>query len=92
MYRGDERSKWPSDLLTDPRVVHFWDEQKVVGTWFGQHPDYTSLSNGQALWDAFLLYGAESNWGDKPSHLISTGRTIVAKREELLKSLPPLLK
>jgi hypothetical protein len=92
MYRGDERSKWPSDLLTDPRVVHFWDEQKVVGTWFGKHPDYTGLSNDQALWDAFLLYGAKSHWGDKPSHLISTGRTIVAKREELRKSLPPLLK
>jgi hypothetical protein len=92
MYPGDERSKWPSGLLTDPRVAHFWDEQKIVGTWFGKHPDYSGLSKGQVLWDAFLLYGAESRWDDKPSHLISTGRTIVAKREELRKSLPPLLK
>jgi len=91
MYRGDARSAWPASLLTDPRVVHFWDEQKVVGTWFGKQPDYTGLSNGSVLWDAFLLYGAEARWDDKPSHLISTGRTIVAKREELRKSLPPLL-
>jgi hypothetical protein len=92
MFQGDERSRWPGSLLTDPRVVHFWDEQKVVGAWFGNHPDYSGLSKGQALWDAFLLYGAESRWDDKPSHLISTGRTIMAKREELGKSLPPLLK
>ncbi|MCI0388015.1 MAG: hypothetical protein MOB07_04510 [Acidobacteria bacterium] len=78
--------------MTDPRVVHFWDEQKVVGTWFGKHPDYNSLSNGQVLWDAFLLYGAESRWDAKPSHLVSTGQTIVAKREELRKTLPLLLK
>ncbi len=92
MYPGDEKSKWPDSLLTDTRVIHFWDEQKVVGTWFGKHPDYSGLSKGQVLWDAFLLYGSESRWDDKPSHLISTGRTIVAKREELRKSLPPLLK
>lgn len=92
MYPGDARSAWPASLLTDPRVVHFWDEHKVVGTWFGKHPDYTSLSNDRVLWDAFLLYGVEARWDDKPSHLISTGRTIVAKREELRKSLPPLLK
>jgi len=92
MYPGDERSKWPSGLLTDPRVAHFWDEQKVVGAWFGKRTDYLELSKGNVLWDAFLLYGAESRWDDKPSHLVSTGRTIVAKREELRKSLPPLLK
>lgn len=91
MYRGDERSKWPSDLLTDPRVVHFWDEQKVVGTWYGKHADYLDLSQGNVLWDAFLLYGADSRWDDKPSHLMSAGRTIVAKREDLRKGLQTLL-
>ena len=92
MYPGDERSKWPSGLLTDPRVVHYWDEQKVVGEWFGKHPDTTILSNGKVLWDAFLLYGQEARWDDKPSPLVSAGRTIVAKREELRKNLLPLLK
>jgi hypothetical protein len=91
MYPGDARSKWPAALLTDARVLHFWDEQRVVGTWFGKHPDYTSLSQGRVLWDAFLLYGAEARWEDTPTPLISAGRTIVAKREELRQSLPPLL-
>ncbi|MGH9837590.1 MAG: hypothetical protein ACREEM_02275 [Blastocatellia bacterium] len=90
MYSGDERSKWPASLLTDPRVVHFWDEQKVAGTWFGKHPDY--LNGDKVLWDAFLIYQAESNWTDKPSHFAGMGRTIVAKREDLRKNLAPLLK
>ena len=25
------------DGMTDPRVVHFWDEQKAVGNWFSQN-------------------------------------------------------
>ncbi|MFN7943811.1 MAG: hypothetical protein U0Z53_00415 [Blastocatellia bacterium] len=90
MYHGDARSKWPAGLLSDPRVVHFWDEQKLVGTWFGRHPDY--LNSDKVLWDAFLIYGAESSWTDKPSHLIGMGHTIVARREDLRNKLAPLLK
>jgi hypothetical protein len=89
MYPGDARAKWPSGLLTDPRVVHFWDEQKIVGTWYGQHPDY--LNSDKVFWDAFILYGPEAQWEDSPSHRVSMGRTIVSKREELRKSLLPLL-
>jgi hypothetical protein len=89
MFPGDARSEWPAALLTDPRVVHLWDEQKIVGTWFGKHPDY--LNSDKVLWDAFLIYKAESNWTDKPSHFVGMGRTIVAKREDLRKYLQPLL-
>jgi hypothetical protein len=92
MYPGDAREQWSANLLTDPRVVHFWDEQKIVGTWFGkQHPEY--LKGGQsAVWDAFILYGAEARWQESISHRLSMGRTIVAKREDLRQSLLPLLK
>ncbi|MBI2837372.1 MAG: hypothetical protein HYX75_03605 [Acidobacteria bacterium] len=92
MYPGDARAKWPGALLTDARVLHLWDEKRVVGSWFGKHPDYTSLSQGRLLWDAFLLFGPEAHWEDKPTHLISTGRTIVAAREDMRKSLLPFLK
>ena len=34
MYPGDERSKWPPNLLTDVRVIHRWDEPKAVGLWY----------------------------------------------------------
>jgi hypothetical protein len=89
MFPGDDRSKWPQSLLTDSRVVHFWDEQKVVGAWYGKHPDY--LNSDKALWDAFILYGAESRWNDSPSHRLTMGWTIVRKREELRQALLPLL-
>lgn len=89
MYHGDAREKWPASLLTDSRVVHLWDERKIVGSWFGKHPDY--LNSDKILWDAFLIYKAESDWNDKPSHFVGMGRTIVAKREDLRKNLLPLL-
>lgn len=64
-------------------------KQKIVGSWFGKHPDY--LISDKVLWDAFLIYKSESSWADKPSHFVRMGRTIVAKREDLRKNLLPLL-
>jgi hypothetical protein len=61
--------------------VHFWDERRLVGTWYGRHPDY--LNGAQVLWDAYLLYGRESRWDDKPSHLLGWGGTILRKRRQL---------
>jgi hypothetical protein len=89
MFPGDARLKWPQSLLTDSRVVHFWDERKIVGTWYGERPDY--LNGDKVLWDAFILYGDESRWTDSPSHRLAMGRTIVSKREELRQTLLPLL-
>src|SRR5437899_4684552 len=34
MYPSDERSRWPAGLLTDARVSHRWDEQRLVGGWY----------------------------------------------------------
>ena len=31
IYPDDARSTWPSALLTDPRVVHYWDEPRTIG-------------------------------------------------------------
>lgn len=91
MYPGDSRSEWPSELLTDRRVIHRWDEPKVVGTFFGQNksrmqPQLTSDSNGTGgaiLWDSYLLYGPNAQWETFPTGLTHWGRTIVAARESL---------
>ena len=91
MMASDDRSKWPQDRLTDPRVIHRWDEAKTVGTWYGQQksrilPQLTPDSNGTAgdiLWDSYLLYAADARWADVPTGLIHWGRTIVAGRETL---------
>lgn len=89
MIGSDQRSKWPADLLTDPRVLHFWDEKRVVGSWFGRHPDY--MGSDSVLWDAYLLYGPEAYWAEAPSHRVGWGRTIVGTRRQLEKELLGLL-
>jgi hypothetical protein len=91
MMPNDSREKWPATLLTDSRVIHRWDEPKALGMWFAQRvevmrPQLTSDSkwgNSEVLWDSFLLYGADSRWGEAPSDLIHWGRTIVASRATL---------
>jgi hypothetical protein len=90
MYPGDERAKWPPDLMTDSRVIHRWDEPKTAGTWYGQHAAYMrpqltpeSTWNGAILWDSYVLYSADARWDDVPSGVIHWGRTIVAGRETL---------
>jgi hypothetical protein len=90
MFPGDARSKWPPSLLTDNRVIHRWDEGKLVGIWYSGHTNEIraqlspgSSWNGDILWDAYLFYGADARWHDAPTNLIHWGRTIVAGRETL---------
>jgi hypothetical protein len=72
-------------------VSHRWDEGKVVGRWFapqapGLKPQLASGSawgDGDILWDAYLLFGADARWDEGPTGLIHWGRTIVAGRESL---------
>ena len=45
---------------------------------------------GPLAWDIFFLYGPEAVWEDVPAPLISSGSTIIAKRDRLLKALSPL--
>lgn len=89
MVESDTRAKWPSDLFSDSRVAEFWDEEKILGRWFGHHPDY--LDEDEVLWDTYLLYGPGSRWSDRPSDLVSWGYTILGKREQMKKDLTGLL-
>src|SRR5438445_166657 len=98
MFPGDARSKWPPGLLTDPRVVHRWDEAKLAGRWFSEHsaemkPRLTSDSSGiggEILWDSYLLYATDARWDREPTGLIHWGRTIVAARETLKRDVADL--
>jgi hypothetical protein len=69
--------------MPDPRVAHFWDGQKIAGRWFKENltPDYP----GRIMWDAYYLYGPEAQWKTLPGPLMIWGRTIMDKRQELLK-------
>lgn len=91
MYPGDVRDRWPAEVMADPRVVHYWDEDKVVGTWYAARlPEIQKLmapgSKGYedpVLWDAYLIYGPDARWSGAPSGLRGWGRTILGTRESL---------
>ena len=87
MLAGDSREGWDGGGLIDPRVVHFWDEQKVVGNWFAAQ---VTQSHGTD-WDVYFLYGPQARWDSQPSPLISSGGTIIGKRTQLQASIAPLL-
>lgn len=82
MLASDAESKWPSTLLVDPRVAHYWDAEKLVGTWYGEN--ITAEDPDHVEWDMYFLYGEDAQWIESgPTREISRGRTIVDTRNRL---------
>lgn len=77
-------------MITDPRVEHFWDEQKVVGRWFAKQ-DNPQADDSDIVWDAYLLYGPDAQWNARPEPLIDQGATIRNEFDTLYENLLPLL-
>jgi hypothetical protein len=100
MYPGDVRERWPMEALSDPRVVHYWDDGKNVGRWYADRvPEMaTSMASGSKgheapiLWDAYLVYGPDARWDAAPTGLRRWGRTIMGTRDALKESVEGLLK
>lgn len=82
MLDGDKRQAFQPELLTDSRVTHLWDEQKVVGRWFAENFEVEDFG-GPITWDAFFLFGSDAEWANKPSPLLSSGFTIRSKKDDL---------
>ena len=85
----DSRSRWHGDLLNDPRVVHYWDRDKLLGRWYANHSKQGQ--GDEVWWDTYLLYGPGSRWQEGPDQLVSSGSTILDTRRELKASLAPFL-
>jgi hypothetical protein len=94
MYPGDAQSKWPSQLLTDSRVEHRWDEPKSAGRWFMTNLNSLRASRGgdgkfpqqvDALWDCYLLFDRSATWIDTPNRLLSWGYTVMRTNAQLAK-------
>jgi hypothetical protein len=81
------RDRWDGGGLTDRRVVHLWDERDVSGDWLVDNvPEFRGGD-----WDSYLLFGPDAEWGAAPSPLLSSGSTVIGRRNELARSLQPLL-
>ena len=99
MYPGDERSAWPATLLTDARVIHFWDEQRGVGRVFlsrlvamlDRRAPNTLTPAADAMWDAYYLYQRGDRWNDSLPLPVSWGYPIMVTRDQLVAELDRLI-
>jgi len=95
MYAGDSRAKWPGALLTDPRVTHYWDAGRAVGTrylaelpaFLERRAETTLVPAGDAMWDAFFVYERGSKWKDPVPVPMSWGYPIMVTSDQLLRDV-----
>ena len=74
-----------SKMFNDGRVSQMWDPAHALGFWFKRAGDLEHKD--PLVWDAYFLYGADSEWTDAPSRLIDTGTTVWDLRERLKNSV-----
>jgi hypothetical protein len=84
MLFGDSRGKWDGDGMADPRVVHYWDEQKSVGDWYSANVTHRPGTT----WDFYALYGPTATDLATP---LDRGGTIIGAHAHLAASIHPLL-
>ena len=100
MYPGDARAKWPSTLLTDPRVLHYWDEERDVGRRYLSHlpammerrAPATLPPAADVMWDAFFVYAPGDRWQDPVPVPVSWGYPIMVTRDQLLSQVAALVR
>jgi hypothetical protein len=85
-------AKWPAHALHDPRVVHFWDGEKVVGHGYGSSVTRGGTAGSQRVaWDAYFLYGPNVTWEEHPPQPHRWGSPIIRYREGLRQGLIEVL-
>lgn len=95
MYPSDARDRWRASLLPDPRVTHWWDERRVAGTrllkelrpYQSRRAPGSKAFRDDVLWDAYLLFEPDAEWGASMPAPVSWGYTILAAREALARQV-----
>jgi len=83
----DAREEWNGNTMPDPRVMHFWDGEHVIGQWFAKQVDgYEGIA-----WDVYYLYGPDATWESVPSPMIGSGSTIFGESQTLKTQVSALL-
>ncbi len=91
MLAGDSRSAWDSNVLNDPRVVEFWDGNRIAGKWFADKQLGGLGAPGDIVWDAYYAFPSRSTWKGEPSGLLAAGSDIIDNVSGLENNLVPLL-
>jgi polyisoprenoid-binding protein YceI len=96
---GEINPRWDPETLTDSRVIHLWDSQRVVSIWLAGHQDYEGpqrsalartvdgLIWGKAIWDTYFLYGPQAEWDENLSGLMISGFPIAHHWEDIRQAL-----
>jgi hypothetical protein len=90
MLATDARSEWDEGVLADGRVTHYWDGERIAGTWLAER-NVGDLGASGIVWDAFLVFGAEAAWGTEPGPLRRAGAPVIEHAARLRAALLPLL-
>lgn len=88
---GDQRSEIRTELVDDPRAMHYWDDDREISAFFGDHAEELGLPSSGQLWDAYLLFAPGATWEDTPNPLVAWGAPVVNEKERLLTELNGLL-
>lgn len=85
-------------VLNDPRVIHFWDGQRLLNQWLADNaplegPERSSLRRtygqldwGTYIWDAYFVYEAGTTWEEAASPL-AAGYPLIQNREQVRSAL-----
>lgn len=76
--------------MPDERASHFWDKDRLIGTWFKEN--VTPQYRGEILWDASILFGSEARWDKRPKPVLHYGRTILQDADELKSIVEEMLR
>ena len=77
-------------VMPDPRVKHYWDSRRRLGTRYKNW--VPSTVRGPIEWDAYYLYPADAVWtGDAPPRQHASGRTILEDRRNLTSKIAELV-
>ena len=85
----DRRRTWKASLFSDPRITHYWDEERVSGQWYGDAVPNCLLP--PVAWDAFYVYGPDAKWDSDAAKPIRCGAPVIMNGEALREALEPLL-
>jgi hypothetical protein len=92
MLAGDSRSAWDSHVLDDPRVVEFWDGDRIAGRWFADHGLGRLSAPGGIVWDAYYAFPGSARWVTEPTQLAAAGSDIIDNVSGLEDAFVPLLR
>jgi hypothetical protein len=90
MLAADSRGEVDEDVLADPRVTQFWDEDRLVGRWLAETGLGEQISAG-VVWDAYYLFGPEATWNERPGPLLGFGAPVIANTGSLENAVATVL-